>query len=132
MGIVSRRGFIQAMAAAVAAASVLEVDDPERLLWRPGEKTIFLPPAKEIVRPQEAAAREIMRELEKPRIIAPAGGRYRVKMSDGTDVRFDEKWRPLGKDGRPLSDAAAAAVTRRVFHDATQIIGSRPMSILVG
>ena len=37
----SRRGFLTALSAAMAG-SVL---DPERLLWVPGRKTIFLPPA---------------------------------------------------------------------------------------
>ncbi len=37
----NRRGFLGAAAAAVAALAI----DPERLLWVPGAKTIFIPPA---------------------------------------------------------------------------------------
>lgn len=37
---ISRRGFLGALAAAAATA----VLDPELLLWKPGAKTIFLPP----------------------------------------------------------------------------------------
>ena len=37
---VTRRGFLSALSA-FAATAVL---DPERLLWKPGEKTIFIPP----------------------------------------------------------------------------------------
>lgn len=40
----TRRGFLAAMAA-------LFVADPERLLWVPGKKSIFIPPAKKIVSP---------------------------------------------------------------------------------
>lgn len=36
----NRRGFLKALAAAAAAASVL---DPEQLLWVPGKKTFFIP-----------------------------------------------------------------------------------------
>ena len=41
----NRRGFLQS---AIAAASALAVD-PERLLWTPGAKTIFIPPAPKVV-----------------------------------------------------------------------------------
>lgn len=37
----NRRGFLGSL---IAAASALTID-PERLLWIPGAKTIFLPPA---------------------------------------------------------------------------------------
>jgi hypothetical protein len=124
MGIVSRRGFIQAMAAAVAAASVLEVDDPERLLWRPGTKTIFLPPPKEIAHPQDAAVREIMREFEKPRIVSLSGGRYTVTLADAASalgggaplqVVFNDKWRAISVNGQPVSGGEADYIARRVF-----------------
>lgn len=42
MSILSRRGFLNTLAAALAGA----VSDPERLLWTPGERTIILPPAQ--------------------------------------------------------------------------------------
>ncbi len=37
----NRRGFLSALAGAVAAAAY----DPERALWVPGRKKIFIPPA---------------------------------------------------------------------------------------
>jgi hypothetical protein len=40
----SRRGFIGALSAAVAGA----IYDPELLLWKPGAKTIFLPPVRQL------------------------------------------------------------------------------------
>ena len=50
MKTVSRRGFIQTLAASAAAAAAYEVIDPERLLWVPGQKTIFMPPVKRFER----------------------------------------------------------------------------------
>jgi len=40
----TRRGFLGALAAAIAGSKVVEmVLDPERLLWRPGAKLISIP-----------------------------------------------------------------------------------------
>ncbi len=43
----NRRGFLKSLAAAVAGVAAYEAD-PERLLWVPGAKTFFLPPAKPV------------------------------------------------------------------------------------
>jgi hypothetical protein len=43
----NRRGFLQTLAAGLAGAAL----DPERLLWKPGAKTFFLPTLKPIVQP---------------------------------------------------------------------------------
>lgn len=43
-GLMQRRRFLSSLAA-FAATSAL---DPEKLLWRPGEKTIFVPPVPRI------------------------------------------------------------------------------------
>ena len=48
-----RRGFLNLLglagaSAAAVAAGALELD-PERLLWVPGQKSIFLPPEKSVV-----------------------------------------------------------------------------------
>lgn len=40
-----RRGFLKSLAAMGLVAAI----DPERLLWVPGEKTIFVPPPPELV-----------------------------------------------------------------------------------
>jgi hypothetical protein len=40
----NRRGFLKALTATAVAMTV----DPERLLWVPGAKTIFLPPVKPV------------------------------------------------------------------------------------
>jgi hypothetical protein len=42
----NRRQFIQIITSAAAGAYAL---DPERLLWVPGEKKIFIPPARALV-----------------------------------------------------------------------------------
>lgn len=58
MGSIDRRGFLKRIAAATAAAAVLEID-PEKLLWVPGKKTIVdLGAAKTVAAPtlQEVAA----------------------------------------------------------------------------
>jgi len=47
----TRRSFLKALVAATAAVAAFEVD-PEFLLWRPGAKTIFLPPPKALVVPE--------------------------------------------------------------------------------
>ena len=41
----NRRGFFSSLAAIAATATL----DPERLLWRPGKKKIFIPRAPEVV-----------------------------------------------------------------------------------
>lgn len=43
----NRRAFLKTLAAAVAGATL----DPEKLLWIPGQKKIFLPPVTEFGRP---------------------------------------------------------------------------------
>ena len=40
---ISRRGFLWSAASAIAAGVASSELDPERLLWVPGAKTIFLP-----------------------------------------------------------------------------------------
>jgi hypothetical protein len=44
--VLNRRAFLQLLGAGTVAAVAF---DPERLLWVPGAKTIFLPPEKSIV-----------------------------------------------------------------------------------
>lgn len=46
MVLTSRRSFFRSVLAAVAAGAVLDVD---KLLWLPGQKTIFLPPAPIVI-----------------------------------------------------------------------------------
>jgi len=46
----TRRGFLKAALAAIPVAATAAIFDPERLLWVPGAKTIFLPSAPNIIR----------------------------------------------------------------------------------
>lgn len=44
----SRRGFLKSLIASASAATIgsvlgFEIDDPEKLIWTPGEKTILIP-----------------------------------------------------------------------------------------
>lgn len=45
---ISRRGFLQALVAAAPAVALAPTLDLERLLWVPGEKTIFVPSLEQI------------------------------------------------------------------------------------
>lgn len=40
-----RRSFLQSFATAVGVAAI----DPEKLLWKPGEKIIFIPPSPKLI-----------------------------------------------------------------------------------
>ena len=88
---ISRRSFFRraavAIAGAAAAATVpeklvqaLELD-PERALWVPGQKTIFLPPAKEVIKPgitrdTEWYTRESLKQLERKFTVTDDAGRF--------------------------------------------------------
>ncbi len=45
-----RRSFLRVLALGAASVAIGATIDPERLLWVPGAKKIFLPPAKPVVR----------------------------------------------------------------------------------
>jgi hypothetical protein len=59
-----RRGFLKRLAAATAAVAATAEIDPERLLWTPGKKTIFLPPEKALVTAESVAVQQIRNEYE--------------------------------------------------------------------
>jgi hypothetical protein len=44
----NRRGFLSALIGSGLSAAV----DPEKLLWTPGQRTIFIPPARNVLTPQ--------------------------------------------------------------------------------
>jgi len=69
----TRRGFLQTLATAAAAVAAYDVIDPERLLWVPGQKAIFLPPVNRLV--------------ELAPIVAPA--EYRATTPNGWDEAHD-------------------------------------------
>jgi len=80
VGNVTRRGFLQVLGAATAAVAAFEVD-PEFLLWRPGAKTIFLPPPKALVVPETTivTAQDMTAALEEGLVVLyPDGTRHTI------------------------------------------------------
>lgn len=63
----NRRGFIGALSAVLTGA----VLDPEKLLWHPGARTIFIPPARLLIPPQELI-REMLITLQNNLMLAKA------------------------------------------------------------
>lgn len=111
----SRRGFLAALAAAVAGAAVTAVD-PERLLWTPGQKTHFLPPPAGW-KPQDLsfeefyaqyvrdAAQKMADKIDRQLILGfdPAHGPDQSILVEHR-VRYPEKFTHF-YDGRPISPA---------------------------
>jgi len=74
----SRRGFLGTLLGGAAAAVAAQTFDPERLLWVPGAKTIFLPS-------QKIAVAETMDQA----------------IADGLEVEFPDgmRWMVRGEKG---------------------------------
>jgi hypothetical protein len=102
MGEWSRRGFLGLLGTTVAAtAAALELD-PEKLLWVPGRKTIFLP-AKEV---HLATSAEVERFLHPEQM----GERYRLDVASNrlgeaghTSLYFNQGWQLLRADRHHLA-----------------------------
>lgn len=124
MGSDSRRGFLKKLAAAAAGALALEVPDPERLLWVPGQKTIIdLGAAKPLERPtnedvfhfselfdpskwspdEYRAARNQIRERP---IYMP--DRFVLATADGRSASFDSDFNLTVLNGRHATDREKA------------------------
>jgi hypothetical protein len=119
----NRRSFLGRMAAAAAAAvAATETDlDPERLLWVPGQKKIFIPDAPRIHKAEDVAVEQIRREFDQPRLIEPgtrifrpdelppvrsrdraySGSRYTLTTRSPNggllQQHFDDDWRKVGQ-----------------------------------
>lgn len=108
----NRRGFFASLLAATSAAIVLgdAEGDPEKLLWSPDQKTIFLPPAT-VFKPDMPAP--VKNLLTTGRMVqAPA--RYVLTLGTGEVYRFDQSWKFLGgkgRNGRALQDASGVWTT---------------------
>lgn len=123
-----RRSFLKFLggaAATVGAVAVAGADfDPERLLWVPGSRKIFLP-SETILEPTPDLTDEVLRMHGKPEL-----ARYVLTVQDGqgqqTIVAYDAQWRPVSvRDAmgrtRSMRDAAPEdihALQRRVWGDA--------------
>ena len=89
-----RRAFLRWLLAAMGGA----VLDPERLLWVPGEKTLFVPPVTgwsghTVVTP-DWLAREVLAMLEKNLVFARAINReYAACVGTSVTIRTPARWR---------------------------------------
>jgi hypothetical protein len=100
---VSRRGFIQLLATAAASAAALGIDDdPEKLLWEPGKKTIFIP------------------ELVTPKNIAPEV----PKMLVTDQAQVDDLYKKLTTDGAVFGGGRRAGKTNGYVHGGWEIVGN--------
>lgn len=123
-----RRAFLRRMAAATAAAvatASLDLDpsqvDVERILWTPGEKTIFIPPAQGWVAPKQPVVLathddmvDAIRNFERVRgkVKMPDGKFYEVASEASTAMgraEFDAHGSLLRLGGRIVSSAEEQA-----------------------
>lgn len=121
----TRRGFLATLAGAIASAAALGIDDPEKLLWVPGQKTIFIPePPPTIVLPPEPKPLATLFEIggpiyeNGPRLYSPdlySRDRYRIT-TGGKDVVFDSNWKPTQgwdrRERRAFTDEERAQLAR--------------------
>ncbi len=66
------------------------VIDPERLLWVPGQKTIFLPPQVRLLSMSEIVDMELRRMLPKLECLFESDNLLWQKLSDGTVKRVSQ------------------------------------------
>lgn len=118
-----RRDFLKRLAGAAAigtAAVVAGIDlDPERLLWVPGKKTIFLPPAKPLVTDAATVAREFQAVVEAD-INAVLHGAIAHRVHTGLGVvESDAAWNVVRINRHPVTAAQAALARLNHFqwHD---------------
>ena len=98
----NRRSFLHRMTMGVAAAVAVAADlDPEKLLWVPGARTIFLPPEKRLVTGEEAVA--AFKEVQSK----PIAAEHFTHTAAGTVVS-DAYWNVISVNGRRVSAAEAA------------------------
>jgi hypothetical protein len=118
----SRRSFFAKIAAFTAAAALAPID-PEKLLWIPGAKTIFLPDTPKLYKP--AIPDQVRVALDPVRVIM-GQERYVLSLGTGEVYGFDDKWNLLSKRegglGRghiyspvPMTDAEKVRTKRILF-----------------
>ena len=136
-----RRGFLKRLFAGAAGVALAPVLDLERLLWVPGEKTIFLPPVTEfgLVTP-DWVTREALRILEGKltlagslnrefddtyrlgdhvRLSLPGGLSKAFHVTDQSTIELDDSLYAMTRDqarDRVLEPAAAAFASRMKQH----------------
>lgn len=119
MGEYSRRGFLSRLvagAAAVTASSFLDLEgfenDPEKLLWVPGQKTFFLPPVEEFRSGADAIA-DFATIQQRPLKEVLKGAKH-VQTRRGV-LTFDAAWNIIGLNGRRLNTAEATQLRQESF-----------------
>jgi len=136
---ISRRGFLSALMAATASASVLAIEDPERLLWEPGKKTIIdlgaqIAPAtlQETTQITSGFQAMLLQELAQGRAPLPVRplympDRYRMTLGNGTEMNFDSDWKLQrgAVGGRPMNDREKAKMAAEFDHARRQKINLR-------
>lgn len=120
-----RRSFLRRLVsgAAVATATTLVglpaldleafVEDPERLLWVPGQKTFFLPPTESLISGDEALTG--WKAIQQQSIHEILKGQFReIKVRRGT-ILFDSAWNIVAFNGRRVSAREATELRQESF-----------------
>lgn len=127
-----RRGFLKLLAGAAASAAALVIDDPERALWVPGQKSIFLPPENRMT-VEAATDADLLRFFPGQEVhrfsdlrwqaVDPGapGGPFLVTVGgregDDSTVRFDSKWQPIDgwfRNGRQMTERERVEVAHKM------------------
>lgn len=144
-----RRDFLKRFTLGAAAVLAAVEIDPERLLWVPGAKTIFLPTEKTLIDPAVAAAEyeSLLRTAQDQRVQAlldierahgvPGIGGHVVHTAVG-NVVSDAQWNVITVNGKEISATEAAKLRLSYFNRsgrqpsieqvarmASQIVGER-------
>jgi hypothetical protein len=120
MGQYSRRAFLTRLVAgtaALTAASLVDLEgfeqDPERLLWVPGQKTFFLPPLESMRSGDEAL--EDFATIQKRSLKDVLTGPTRHVQTRRGVLTFDAAWNIIGLNGRRLTAAEATQLRQESF-----------------
>lgn len=107
MGEMTRRGFLSALGVGgVATAAAGWGLDPERALWVPGAKTIFVPDAPALY---QGAVQDYL------------GAQFHLGMRDGRDYFFDNDWKLRGL----LQGGRHVVLTEAIVREAEAQVGPR-------
>lgn len=116
----NRRSFLTRLGAAAAGALALTIDDPERLLWVPGQKTFFLPPEKPALLTDVA---DVQRQYNQFRSTEAEVVRQQLKTGIGVHevytgvgvCMFDKDWNLLTVRGEQVTVEQAARLQAQKY-----------------